>query len=547
MYGLPKVHKPKPIPLRPILSMVGSAQHELARWLAEVIRPVLNRYSSNVVKDSFSFCADLQDYGHVSDSAFMCSFDVVSLFTNVPIDETIQICLDTLYRSDIKPPSISEGVLKKLLLKATRGVEFSYNDKMYRQKDGVAMGSPLGPVLANIFLGFRECRIPDDLWPHLYRRFVDDTFALLDSRDGALAFLKCLNELHPSLQFTMESEDDGQLPFMDVRVRKEENVFTTAVYRKPTFTGLYTRWDSYCPTSQKIALVRSLVQRARKICSPQYLDGEMEMLQSIFEKNGYPGPIVSRVIQQTLESEPRPTSQQRKEDKVFIRLPWLGPKSAAFRNRIHRATIDALPDCKAVCTFTTRRMFNTCKKDVLPTESMSNVIYFFSCACEQSYVGRTAQRLEERIKQHIPASLISAARSQKTKPKKKEKKKTKKNKRKKTTTKTKKTANRGDDSADGGSQEKNVTLTTTEQDGDSTCANGGNRNVLKVSKSDSGITRHLKTSSQCREAVCKSNVTARFQVIARARNASHLGFLEALFIGRHAPALCAHRRSLFAL
>ena len=157
----------------------------------------------------------------------------------------------------------------------------------------------------------------------------------------------------------MESEDDGQLPFMDVRVRKEENVFTTAVYWKPTFTGLYTRWDSYCPISQKIALHCSRVQRAKKICSPQYFDGEMETLQLIFENNGYPGPIVSRVIQQTLESEPVRTSQQRKEDKVFIRLPWLGPKSAAFRNRIHRATTDALPDSKAVCTFTTRRMFNT--------------------------------------------------------------------------------------------------------------------------------------------------------------------------------------------
>ena len=132
IYGLPKMHNPKPIPLRPILSMAGSAsaEHGLARWLPEVIRPVLNRYSSCCT------CADLQDYGQVSDTAFMCSFDVVSLFTNVPIDETLQICLDTLYRSDIKPPSISESVLKKLLLKATRGVEFSFNDKIYRQKDG---------------------------------------------------------------------------------------------------------------------------------------------------------------------------------------------------------------------------------------------------------------------------------------------------------------------------------------------------------------------------------------------------------------------------
>ena len=82
----------------------------------------------------------------------MSSFDVKSLFTNVPIEETIQICLDVLYRS----AGIEEPILEKLLLKCTRDVEFSFNDKMYRQVDGVAMGSPLGPVLANIFLGHCE-------------------------------------------------------------------------------------------------------------------------------------------------------------------------------------------------------------------------------------------------------------------------------------------------------------------------------------------------------------------------------------------------------
>ena len=78
MYGLPKVHmyKPSPIPLRPILSVVGSAQHEMARWLAEVLEPVLKRFSSHVVSDSFQFCDVLRDYGVVQEDAFMCSFDV---------------------------------------------------------------------------------------------------------------------------------------------------------------------------------------------------------------------------------------------------------------------------------------------------------------------------------------------------------------------------------------------------------------------------------------------------------------------------------------
>ena len=91
MYGLPKVHKPSPIPLRPILSMVGSAQHEMARWLAEVLEPVLKRFSSHVVSDSFQFCDVLREYGVVQEDAFMCSFDVKNLFTNayVPIDEKI--------------------------------------------------------------------------------------------------------------------------------------------------------------------------------------------------------------------------------------------------------------------------------------------------------------------------------------------------------------------------------------------------------------------------------------------------------------------------
>ena len=199
----------------------------------------------------------------------MCSFDVKSLFSNVPIVETINSCLDNLYRSDeVSPPPIEEPVVKKLLLKCAQDVEFSFNNQMYRQVDGVAMGSPLGPVLANIFLGYCKSLIPEDQWPSLYSRFVNDTFSLfVGGKRMALEFMDLLNHLHPSLQFTMECKVDGKLPFMDVLVMRERSGFSTTVYRKPTATGLYSMWDSFCPTSQKFALIKSLVNRALKICS----------------------------------------------------------------------------------------------------------------------------------------------------------------------------------------------------------------------------------------------------------------------------------------
>ena len=83
----------------------------------------------------------------------MCSFDISSLFTCIPPEKAIEICLDALYREeDIAKPTVPLKVLKKLLLKATTEVEFSFNDTMYRQVDGMAIDSLLGLILATCFL-----------------------------------------------------------------------------------------------------------------------------------------------------------------------------------------------------------------------------------------------------------------------------------------------------------------------------------------------------------------------------------------------------------
>ena len=142
LYWLPKTHK-QGCPLRPILSMVNSPQSKLARFLVKILNPVLLKFSSYQVTDSFEFVQSLRDLPSLPKSSFMCSFDIKSLFTNVPLYEVFKICLEQLYHSDLVAPDFSENVCFELLKLATTNVDFSFNETMYRQIDGVAMGSPL--------------------------------------------------------------------------------------------------------------------------------------------------------------------------------------------------------------------------------------------------------------------------------------------------------------------------------------------------------------------------------------------------------------------
>ena len=152
LYGLPKTHK-QGIPLRPILSMVNSPQHPLAKWCTDLLQPVLLKFSKHTVTDSFEFATLIRESRPPSTGCFMCSYDVKSLFTNVPLRETLNICVEQLYNTEIKPPSIPQEVCLELLEKATTNVQVSFNSTMFTQIDGVAMGSPLGPYWPTFLLG----------------------------------------------------------------------------------------------------------------------------------------------------------------------------------------------------------------------------------------------------------------------------------------------------------------------------------------------------------------------------------------------------------
>ena len=197
------------------------------------------------------------------------------------------ICADALFRNDIidmELTTLTEDSFKELMRLATSGVEFSFDDKIYRQTDGVAMGSPLGPALANIFVGFYEKKTPEEEYPRMYFRFVDDVFSYFANQSKSVEFFERLNGLHEALRFTQEGEQECSLPFLDVKVSRTDDGIITSMYRKPTFTGRYTPWDSFSATSYKINLVRSLTNRVLRICSPSVIDEELKTLRTILSK-----------------------------------------------------------------------------------------------------------------------------------------------------------------------------------------------------------------------------------------------------------------------
>ena len=220
--------------------------------------------------------------------------------------------------------------------------------------------------------------------------------------------------MHPNLRFTNEVEVDNKLPFLDVKVERCDNDYKTSIYHKTTFTGQYVRWDSFCDKRRKVNLIKTLIHRAKVICSPEKLPSEIEFIKSTLMSNGYPEGIINRAI--NVEHTPTATNDERHKGTatVYLRLPFIGPPSTVYKQRVIAAITRCYPTVLPRVILTSRPILSSAQKDVLPTINRSHLIYQFTCHCDSRYVGRTSQRLNTRIGQHVPVYVKRNTRLDKT-------------------------------------------------------------------------------------------------------------------------------------
>ena len=264
IYGNVKTHKVNN-PLRPIISQIPTPTYHLAKSLNNII----SKYTPQdyTLKSSNDFIDLLHSN---SCSGMVASLDIESLFTNVPIDSTIQIIIEHCYNHPtIPPPKIPSNILKELLEICTKEAPFkSPEGKLYLQIEGVAMGSPLGPTFANFYMGDLEKRILTNTnsKPSIYARYVDDIFTQVQD-EAQLTNLKQEFQDNSVLNFTNEVNVENKLPFLDILVDTSNNNFHTSVYHKPTDHGKCLNAHSECVEKYKNSVINNYLTRAYKVTS----------------------------------------------------------------------------------------------------------------------------------------------------------------------------------------------------------------------------------------------------------------------------------------
>ena len=389
IYGLPKIHKPNN-PLRPIVSTRGSVTYALSKYLSSLLSPLLGTISNSHLINSDDFVDKTRKVNLVGKK--LVSFDVNSLFTNVPVEETLLFLQNHLQDNPIDMP-FSLETLVKLLRLCLDHCYFSFNGKYFIQQRGYPMGNCLSPVLCNLYMEHFERDLLQTVvdFEFTWFRYVDDVFAVVPDNLELEPFLRRLNSLSTSITFTMEVESGGMLPFLDVCVSRNYTGFPTyRIYRKPTHSNTYIHRFSAHPTNVKLGTISGLFLRAYRLCNADSIDDEIEYVTEVFLGLGYERPFIKkahfkarRTFYLTRDVEPRDTN--------YVVLP-----SVCEGTNVGKLFPEDVRLVYGSSTVTKSFLRNGISKGM----KRESGIYSIPCnSCDLRYIGETDD-FERRMKNH---------------------------------------------------------------------------------------------------------------------------------------------------
>ena len=202
--------------------MLPSPDDLSIKVVAELLKPLARNQFT--ISNTLAFSELLKNIEN-SDNYEDVSHDVESLFTSIPIEETIGYIIHKIYTKKVIEPMCKKSVFKKLLIKLTKECTFSVNNRLIKQIDGCPMGGPISVVFADIYM----CKMEDDvvapIKPIFYKRYVDDTYIRRKNNTKDELFEK-LNTYHDNIKFMIE---ENPTKFLDTEIVRHNSAIITKV------------------------------------------------------------------------------------------------------------------------------------------------------------------------------------------------------------------------------------------------------------------------------------------------------------------------------
>ncbi|XP_023223770.1 uncharacterized protein LOC111624992 [Centruroides sculpturatus] len=405
LFFQPKTHKEN-WPLRPLVNKRSHPTYHLEKALAKFLRELLpeSPHVTPSSMDAKTIISSNMAKAHGNSSMFY-KMDVISLYPSVPVFEAVMLANAMLLEKGFTVQQVLD--IREALIFITENNYFRFNQKIYLQKQGVPMGSPLSAVLAELIMRDVEQKIfkvPLAMcYPSLYLRYVDDILLIWEnSEEEFIQFMQQLSSVHSTINFTWEKEQDRSITFLDMRIQKSIEGPQFTVHHKSNIVPYIIPADAFQPSRYVNSAIAALIRRAMLLPSSQALiKVELEIVRTAVHHAGFTSAKFTHVLRRVKDSLfPFTTLHSKKEmSRVQSALPYLGAPSILisriFRRYSFTLPLTTLPNLRrSICN--DRDKVDVLEKSGIYAVQLENPI----TGTIEKYIGATTRMLACRIAEH---------------------------------------------------------------------------------------------------------------------------------------------------